>query len=318
MGNALLFDLQRLGYAATTTQLIALGHSRRTIGRAIETGTLLRVCRGWVATSDATQDVIIAIANAGKLTSSSALASLGIWDGGNDRTHVQVPRNSPRTTRSLRTPIARFPLPEHPRRGVVRHWSAERALDASQPPWRVSITDALLQASKHLPPDQLIACIDSALHQRALSRAGLPRLESLLTPARRGMLSSIDPTAESGLETLARVRLAPMVQRIETQVWIPGIAATGGPGRVDLLVNGWLVVELDGDKWHDRAADRRRDGALVRQGYRGHRFGYDQVMFGWLQVEETVLELLRYPPPGDIGMAGTKRRSLERGRASPK
>jgi hypothetical protein len=296
MGNALLFDLQRLGCAATTSQLIALGHSRRTIGRAIDTGTLLRVCRGWVATPNATQDVIIAIANVGKLTSSSVLASLGIWDGGNDRIHVQVPRNSPRTTRTLRTPIGCIRPPDSPRRGVVRHWSGELSPDAFQPSWRVSVTDALLQASKHLPSDQLVACVDSALYQRALSLAGLPRLASLLTPARRDLLSSVDPTAQSGLESLARIRLTPVVQRIETQVWIPGIATTGGPGRVDLLLNGWLVVELDGDKWHDRAADRRRDAALVRQGYRGHRFGYDQIMSGWSKVEETVLELLRYPP----------------------
>jgi hypothetical protein len=33
----------------------------------------------------------------------------------------------------------------------------------------------------------------------------------------------------------------------------------------------------------------------VRLGYRWHRFGYDQVMYGWPDVEATVVELLRYP-----------------------
>ena len=70
----------------------------------------------------------------------------------------------------------------------------------------------------------------------------------------------------------------------------------GGDGRVDLLIDGWLVIELDGDEFHDPVADRERNAALVRLGYRVHRFGYDQVINGWPLVEATVLELLRYPP----------------------
>lgn len=49
-----------------------------------------------------------------------------------------------------------------------------------------------------------------------------------------------------------------------------------GVGWVDLLVEGVLVVEIDGLAYHGDAkqfaADRRRDAALVGMGYRVLRF----------------------------------------------
>jgi hypothetical protein len=69
---------------------------------------------------------------------------------------------------------------------------------------------------------------------------------------------------------------------------------TGGSERVDLLLNGWLAIELDGDRWHDVERDRLRDAEVVRRSY---RFGFDQVVSDWQRTEATVLELLHYPPP---------------------
>jgi very-short-patch-repair endonuclease len=47
-------------------------------------------------------------------------------------------------------------------------------------------------------------------------------------------------------------------------------------GWVDLVVDGWLVIEVDGYAVHrDRfAEDRRRDAELVRQGFVVLRFTY--------------------------------------------
>ena len=63
---------------------------------------------------------------------------------------------------------------------------------------------------------------------------------------------------------------------MESQVEVAGI------GRVDLVIDGWLVIEADGSTWHDDheaiERDRERNGALVLRGYRWHRFGYAQVM----------------------------------------
>jgi very-short-patch-repair endonuclease len=88
------------------------------------------------------------------------------------------------------------------------------------------------------------------------------------------------------------------VNQIRTQAPIPGIGSGGGVGYVDLLIDGWLVIELDGDEWHEPRADKARDSLLVRQGFRSQRFDYNQVIHRWASTEATVMELLRYPPRG--------------------
>ncbi|MHA7985306.1 endonuclease domain-containing protein [Rathayibacter sp. CAU 1779] len=77
---------------------------------------------------------------------------------------------------------------------------------------------------------------------------------------------------------------------MDVQISIPRV------GAVDLVINGWLVIETDGDAWHSspqqRAKDRARDAELVRRGMRSHRFGYAQVMgdlAGCLEVIRVLL-----------------------------
>lgn len=64
--------------------------------------------------------------------------------------------------------------------------------------------------------------------------------------------------------------------RVEPGVRIAGV------GWVDLVVEGRVVVELDGFAYHSGRAeyreDRRRDRELVRQGYLVLRFTYEDVM----------------------------------------
>ena len=69
------------------------------------------------------------------------------------------------------------------------------------------------------------------------------------------------------------------------------------PHRVDLLIDGWLVIEIDSEEWHSstRLADSRRDSDLIRRGYRVKHFDYAEVVFGWSKVEATIVELLRNP-----------------------
>lgn len=294
--NELLRDVHVGGHAVRTIELLSNGCGRRAIARAVERGQLMRVCRGWVATREASQHAIVAIANRGKLTGASALATLGIWDADDKRVHVQLPAHCDGSRRMLLTPIAAFTPPRFAATGFVRHWMRERAPDGNAPAWRASVIDALLVVAAVSSAEQFVACVDSAIHLGELSRAGLPILESLLPERMRPAMRLVNGYAESGLETLARLRLGPFARTIRVQVKISGIGRFGGQGRVDLLIDGWLVIELDGDEFHDPAADRKRNALLVRLGYRIHRFGYDQVMDGWPEVEATVLELLRYPP----------------------
>ena len=295
MPNDLLHDLGRLGHLAHTTQLNALGHGRRRVEEALASGRIFRVCRSWVAAPQASTSSVIAVLQRGKLTGPTALASYGVWDAVDRRIHVQVRHNRRGAPIESLTPLAAFTHEKYLRAGVQRHWSEERHPDRYGVSWRVSVLDALIRVALDCPAEQFLACVESALHTGRLSRASIPILFRSLPERMAPLRDKIDPAAESGLETLARLRLSGFVRQVRSQVEIPGINPGGRPGRVDLLLDDWLVIELDGDEFHDPVADRARNGALVRRGYRSHRFGHVQVIGGWADAEATVRELLRYP-----------------------
>lgn len=295
MPNDLMYDLQRLGYLASTAQLRDLGHGRRRIESAVGSGHVVRVRRGWVATAHAGRTAVIAVLHRGKLTGPAALASYGIWDAVDRQIHVQLRHNRHGTAIEPLTPLSRFAPDQYLRAGVRRHWSEEQHPHSEGAAWRVSVLDALIRVAHECTTEQFVACVESAINTGWLSRAGIPVLFASLPTRVRELQGTLDPLAGSGIETLARLRLAKFVHSIRSQVEIAGINPGGRAGIVDLLLDGWLVIELDGDAFHDPVADRARTAALVRKGYRVHRFGYDQVINGWADVEATVRELLRYP-----------------------
>ena len=75
----------------------------------------------------------------------------------------------------------------------------------------------------------------------------------------------LDGRAESGAETLARLLVRALGRRVEVQKVIAGV------GRVDLVVDGWLVIECDSREfhggWERQEADRLRDLMLAALGY---------------------------------------------------
>ena len=291
----IIHDLDRLGGLARVSQLATLGYGRRQRDYAIASGSIVRVCHGWLGTLRASRAAVAAVLHGGKLTGPTALASYAVWDELDRRIHVHVPESGHGITHRALTPLREFVPELYPREGVVRHWLTELCPDPWGVPWRVSVVDALICAAHQLSDEQFLACLESALHTRMLSRATLPEVFAAL-PRRFERLRPLIAAAESGLETLARLRFSEFVQDVGIQVWIDGIARGGGRGRVDILLDGWLVIELDGDDFHDPAEDRRRNGVLVRAGYRCHRFGYHDVISRWDEVEATVRELLQYPP----------------------
>lgn len=295
MPNDLAHDFERLGHLANITQLNALGHGRRRIEDALASGSILRVRRSWVATPQATTTAVIGVLHRGKLTGPTALASYGVWDAVDRQIHVQLRHNRSGNPIRPLTPLAAFTHEKYLREGVCRHWSEERHPDAYGDSWRVSVLDGLIRVALDCPAEQFLACVESALHTGRLSRAAIPILFGSLPHGMARLRDKLDPAAESGLETLARLRLSGFVHKVRSQVVIPGINPGGRPGRVDLLLDEWLVIELDGDEFHEPVADRARNAALIRRGYRSHRFGHDQVISGWADAEATVRELLRYP-----------------------
>jgi very-short-patch-repair endonuclease len=268
MARALADDMQQLGGLARRRQLERLGHSVRSIRAAIDSRALRVVARSWVATPAAPPDAVRAVALRGALGGASALASYGVW----------VPHEVPLCVATSHSASRLPPLRGTEWRLRIPGAGAAKTNDPRSPQWRVSLGDALLQHARCCPSDdQIVASFDSALHSGAVSRQRLLAISEGMPRRIRRLLRHVDARAESGLESLLRLACEREGWSVELQVRIDGV------GRVDLVINGWLVIEADGSAWHDdpRAAhrDRLRNSALVLGGYRWHRFGYEPVMF---------------------------------------
>ncbi len=102
-------------------------------------------------------------------------------------------------------------------------------------------------------------------------------------------------------------RTPPLVQAgvgsVASQVHVPRV------GWVDLVIDGWLVVETDGRAVHldTFAEDRRRDAELVRAGFVVLGFNYADVERRPQWVVQVVRAALRHRSAGH----GTHRRALE-------
>lgn len=86
----------------------------------------------------------------------------------------------------------------------------------------------------------------------------------------RAALERADGRSGSSGESVARLAFEDAGLSVEPQVFVAGV------GWVDLLVEGRVVVEIDGFAYHSDAArfanDRRRDAELTALGYRVLRF----------------------------------------------
>lgn len=284
-------DMAILGNLARTSSLRRLGHSPTQLQAAVADGALVRPVRGWVATPLAERDAVIAALHGGALTSASALGSRRVWRGLDRSIHVLVPPNSPGRVSRAAVPLTEFAAPRPLTAGVVRHWGWQhwpvRALD-----WRVSVVDALAAFARDTDVEHFVAALDSALYTREIHPFEVARLFGVLPARLQGARSLVDGRAESGTESIARLRFGRVARTVEIQV-------TVGRHRIDILLDGWLAVEIDSEEWHsgNRVEDLRKSTWLTAQGYRVEHYDYQQVMNEWEWVERAVREALADPRP---------------------
>lgn len=171
------------------------------------------------------------------------------------------------------------PLPS-----VVRHWRPSAASDQAT---TVPVIEALVRAVLCQPPRMAIATLDSAWHLGLVDEAGIAEVIAKLPRRYRHLRGLLDPRAESGIETLVRLMVRSLGHRADLQVAIPGA------GFVDLMVEGWLVIECDSaahhGTWASHKSDRRRDAAVVAQGYVSLRLLAEDVLYR----PEWVMDVLR-------------------------
>jgi very-short-patch-repair endonuclease len=279
--------LQQRGGVARTAELRRDGFSDDELRSAVRRGTIRRARIGWYATHSVSEDGIKALRIGGVLACVSAAREYGFEVPPAIGLHVLLPDNASRlrpADNGFRRALADDLL------ATTLHWTAPGRLVSAA---RTSVSETLREVVQCQPPDWAVACLDSAI--RTMPHAvDLERLRAAVPEVHRRVLDCVDARAESCIESLARVRLRRIGLHPQLQVPLAqGI-------RVDMLLDGRLVIELDGSAFHSGAAafeaDRSRDAYLNALGYRVLHFSYRQVVYDWRTVEDTVRLVLRQAP----------------------
>jgi len=261
-----------LGGVARREQLIRAGVDDRMLRHAVRGGGLERVRPGTYADPDLPAPIRIALRHGGVLACVSVLRMRGLWVMPlAEIVHVSLPPNG----------HAR----RHPGCACIQHWNALECTTTE-----VSLVDALLQVCGCQGEDAFFAALESALHEGVLSRTNRAELRRRITESARWLVDFARRDADSGLESLLRIRLHRLGIPLRTQVQVPGV------GRVDFVLGDRLILEVDGRQNHEEAPKRHRD--LVRDavaaahGFDTLRFDYALVVHDWPLVEAAILAKL--------------------------
>lgn len=262
-------ELQTFSYRDLRDQ----GRSRRSIDAALAAGELIRVRKGTYISGLCPAPVADALAQGGRLDCLSLLLLLGVFVLESSRLHIQLDHGTTRVS-------------ERSRVGVVRHWRRS----AAPPHQAVADTvEALAQACRCQRPRAAIATLDSAWHLGLVDERGINAVFELLPRRFAPLRPLIERRSESGVETLVRLLLRALGCRVEVQVQIAGV------GRVDLLVDGWLIVECDSkahhEGWQKQRQDRQRDRAAAALGYTTLRVLAEDALFAPERVRDAVVGL---------------------------
>ena len=273
--------LRSAGGVLLRRDVLAAGATETELRQAVRSGYVLQPDRGLLAMAGADPELVAAGIAHGLLTCASAAPKYGLWQL-RPATQPHYWQNNGRgTARCISHRLALTQQPQH------------RTLAA--------LPDILLHALLCLPELESLVMVECAYNRGDIEPAHLSRhLNGRRCGKARNVLSKVERGADSLLETLARVLFTDAGIATETQVWIDGI------GRVDFLLEGFLIVEIDGIAFHLESRqfkkDRRRDNAATRQGLPVLRFFYDDVVYAPESVLAQVREVLvrgslRWPQP---------------------
>ena len=259
-------SIRARGGVARTHELLQI-HPRAEVRRSVNNGEIVRMRKGVYALSSEGA-VSHAAAHGGALTCLSLLREHGVWVLSNDpRTHVDLGRGGRQHT--------------HPECACRMHYSPTHTRLAP-----ATVADALLIAANCLSAEAFFAAFESAWNRRLLTGANREWIRQHVPARFRRLLSYARGDAESGLESLIRLRLTLLGISVETQVTIPTV------GRVDLLI-GNLIIEADGTTGHtdteSRKKDLRRDRAAAALGYQTLRVTYAMVVHEWPETLRAIL-----------------------------
>ncbi|MGB4780347.1 endonuclease domain-containing protein [Microbacterium sp.] len=275
MSHANTADAGPAPFFFRTRDLTAQGWRGRDVRAASATGRITPLRRGAYCAPATDTDCIEAARSRGRLACVSELHRRGVFVLDHAARHIHIPGEAAR-------------LPTTPTHGHVHR---ERLSRAPHPrSMSVEVLDALRQAVLCQPPRAAIATIDSALHLGVFPHDELDELFAALPRRYRRLRRLLDSRAESGPETLMRLILRTIGCEFHVQVRISGV------GRVDFVVDGWLIIECDSEQyhssWEDQKRDRRRDQAAAALGYATYRPIAEDILWHADEVRAAIVGLL--------------------------
>ncbi|HEY0374352.1 MAG TPA: type IV toxin-antitoxin system AbiEi family antitoxin domain-containing protein [Amnibacterium sp.] len=268
----------------TIAELRARGSTTGSIRREIEAGRLERVIKGWYATPRTDREAVRAMRLGGRLGCISALRLKGAWCPPDQGMHLEFPSYA--SGRRL----AGRGLPAD----AVAHWHGKEEATGSAFPV-VPIDAAVARMLQCQPPQLAIAVLDSLLFRRLMTENRLRAVLAAGPERMRFLADQLEPRSEEGIESIVRFRLAMIGITASVQVTLRS------HDRLDLLVDDWLVLELDGRETHAQekafTADRVRTARLIRNGRLVLQFAYATILYDWSFVESTVLDVIAKHAP---------------------
>jgi very-short-patch-repair endonuclease len=275
-----MFDPQvlitQLGGLAQGTRLQQFGVSRMRLSQATRAGSIERVRPGVYATDAVHPAQLEAARHGGALTCSTALRQHGVWVMSEPGPpHVWLGRRG----RSYAHEGCRC---------VSHYFRGASAFGI------VDVATALVHLHRCEGEESFFASLESALRLRLISDASRRRIREALPQYARWLVDFARPDADSGLESLLRLRMHRLGIRLDTQVRIDRV------GRVDFVVDGRLIIEADGKENHagpdKRHKDLVRDAAASALGYETVHFDYAQIIHDWPTVQAAILAALARLP----------------------
>jgi very-short-patch-repair endonuclease len=257
------------GGAARRPTLASLGIDDAALRRAVRAG-VLQPDRGLYALPTADPGQVALLRRRQLLTCLSAAPFHRLWTLDAARTtHVHHRRGEVADGQVAHCGLL---LPPHPHRPVA------------------ALADVLLHALKCLPFRESLVMVECAVGRGDMTLDYLRhRLPGNRNGRARYVLEWVDRSADSMLETLARTYFRKAGISVEAQVYVDGV------GYVDLLLEGRLIVELDGrqhGEWTQVKKDQRRTNRSVIQGYTVLRYFYADVVHEPQAMVAEVLSVL--------------------------
>lgn len=319
MFTALIDDITRAGGAAGRAYLVGLGHDDRLLRAAVRTGHVSRPRRGWYSIWPEQDPRTHALRVGGRLTGLSAIAAMDGWVRRRGRMHVAVPVNAAR----LRCPHRRTVTfgRSSRRMQVVLHWTRQ-AHDRDVSTGLVDVREALEVAIATEAAEDAVAAIDWARRRGLIDVIDAFALVQRVPRRSRSVVGWSSERCDSLPESLARTRLARRGLRVTEQVALPN-----DPSPVDLVIEGAVGLEIDGERFHrDRfARDRSKDLAITIEGLHAIRPAASHVFDSWPTVEAAILTALaargitpELRPTVGVDNSGQPRRYRRPTRAHPR